>query len=507
MKNKYKILTIIVSAIICLMVIYLHLLSHQKTQKIYLEQTEKSIVKLKKDFLKDTVNNTILEIDALRETKYINYKNNTEFRLKLFQDQEYLTENKFINVFIDRFNEDMNSKMWTAFLWNDKTGEVLYNSSELDVETIEDTKKALKSLLIHHVVIEKDDIKGIFGVSKLYIDDLVKKEIGEVIRSRKFSNGSYIWVNEVINYEGGKDYAIRRIHPNLIDTEGMYLSTDMEDIKGNLPYLEELNGIKENGETFLKYNFKKLNSSEISEKITYAKLYKDYDWIVAMGVHLDEIDIYTRNTNDEIRSLSSEAIIRLLGYIFTILLIGFIILYLIEINYLSNSTKVLEKEINIDVLTEASSRRYGEISLNGFFKEYKLTGRNPAIMMFDIDDFKGINDKYGHKVGDKVLREIIEVINLIIRSSDQLIRWGGDEFVGIFPGLREDHIIEFGEKILTGISALEIPVENKTINTTISIGFSYFKDTDSDYNNVLKRADDAMYKSKEQGKNRINILL
>lgn len=507
MKNKYKILTIIVFATICLMVIYLHLLSHEKTQEIYLEQTEKSIVNLKKDFLKDIVNNTILEIDALRETKYINYKNNTESRLKRFQDQEYLTDKEFINVFIDRFNEDINSKMWTAFLWDNKTGEVLYNSSELDGENIEVTKKDLKSLLVHHVVIEKDDIRGIFGVSKLYIDELVKKEIGEVIRNRKFSNGSYIWVNEVINYEGGKDYAIRRIHPNLIDTEGMYLSTDMEDIKGNLPYLEELEGIKEKGETFIKYNFKKINSPEISEKITYAKLYKDYDWIIAMGVHLDEIDVYTRDTNAEIGNLSSEAIIRLLRYIFIILLIGFIILYLIEMKYLSTSTKDLEKEINIDTLTKASSRRYGEISLNDFFKEYKLTGNNPAIMMFDIDNFKYVNDKYGHKVGDSTLVEIIKIINNLIRSSDQLIRWGGDEFIGIFPGLREDHIIEFGEKLLGGISALEIPVENNIISITISIGFSYFKDTDNDFNDVLKRVDDAMYKSKEQGKNRVNILL
>ena len=88
LKNKYKILTIIVSATICLIVIYLHLLSHEKTQEIYLEQTEKSIVNLKKDFLKDIVNNTILEIDALREAKLIKYKNNTESRLKRFQAYE-----------------------------------------------------------------------------------------------------------------------------------------------------------------------------------------------------------------------------------------------------------------------------------------------------------------------------------------------------------------------------------------------------------------------------------
>lgn len=507
MKNKYRIITFVAATVICLTVIYLHLLSHEKTQKIYLDQTEKIIINLKKDFLKDTVNNVFLEIEMLRQTKYDNYKKNIGVRLRRFKEELDLTDEEFIKFFIDKFNEDLNSKMWAAILWDNETGEILYNSSELHIKTVDSTVKDLKSLLSSYAVIEKGSIEGVFGVRKSYIDEIVKEEIGYAIRNRKFSNDSYMWVNEVINYGGGKNYAIRKIHPNLRNTEGTYLSTDMEDIKGNLPYLEELEGINKNGELFFTYYFKKLNDSQISEKLTYAKLYKDYDWIIAMGVHLDDISAYTEEVNNEINSLSSESIIRLLGYILVVLLLGFTILYLIENNHLRHSTKYLEKEINLDALTNASSRRYGVKSLNAFFKQYRLTGEKPAIMMFDIDDFKLINDKYGHKAGDIVLIEIVNEINHIIRSSDELFRWGGDEFVGIFPGLREEHIMEFGQKLLDGISSLEIPVENVTISTTISIGFSYFIDTDNDYNDVLKRADDAMYKSKEQGKNKVNILI
>ncbi|WP_313371039.1 GGDEF domain-containing protein, partial [Sedimentibacter sp.] len=231
------------------------------------------------------------------------------------------------------------------------------------------------------------------------------------------------------------------------------------------------------------------------------------DWIIAMGVHLDEIDAYTEKVNSEIDSLSSDSIIKLLGYIFVVLLLGFVILYLIGNKHLLTSTKSLEKEINIDTLTKASSRRSGEINLNSFFKQFKQTGEGPAIMMMDIDDYKHINDKYGHHVGDMVLTEIVDAIYHIIRNSDQLIRWGGDEFVGIFPGLREEHIIEFGEKLLEGISSLEVLVGNETISITASIGFSYFKDTDIDYSDALKRADEALYLSKEQGKNSVNMLL
>jgi diguanylate cyclase (GGDEF)-like protein len=506
LKNKYRIVTFIAAIIICLVVIHLNLTSHEKTQKIYLEQAKKIIMNQKKDFLKDTVNNIYLEIDRVRVTKYNNYKKNIESRLRRFQEEYDLSDKEFVKFFRERFDDDANPKMWTALLWDSKTGEILYDSYKMPKGTIGSTVESLESSMSSYAVIKKGSIEGRFGVSKSYIDELVKEEVADLIRSSKFSNESYIWVNEVINYEGGKDYAIRRVHPNLKDTEGDYLSTDMEDIKGNLPYLEELEGIKKSGEIFFTYNFKKLNSSQISEKITYAKLYKEYNWIIAMGVHLDDIDAYTEEINNEIRSLSSGAIIGLIRYILVVLLIGFILLYLLDKLHVSASTKSLEKEINLDTLTNAASRRCGERNLNAFFKQYKLTGEKPVIMMFDIDNFKHINDCYGHSAGDIVLKEIVKTIYHIIRSSDQLIRWGGDEFVGILPGLREDYIVEFGEKLLDEISSIQIPLENGTIGVTISVGFSYFMETDNNCKDVLKRADEALYKSKEQGKNRINIL-
>lgn len=75
----------------------------------------------------------------------------------------------------------------------------------------------------------------------------------------------------------------------------------------------------------------------------------------------------------------------------------------------------------------------GRKILNTSLKKHKITGEKSVVMMFDIDDFKNINDKYGHKSGDLVLIEIVKVINNIIRSSDKLIRWGGDEFVWVLP--------------------------------------------------------------------------
>ncbi len=126
-------------------------------------------------------------------------------------------------------------------------------------------------------------------------------------------------------------------------------------------------------------------------------------------------------------------------------------------------------------------------------------------MMFDIDDFKQVNDKYGHASGDIVLKEMVRIISGNIRGSDQLIRWGGDEFLGVFIGFKEDNLMEFGQSILEEISSTEIRVVGATINVSISIGFSYFKKEDCTYSEVVKRADTAMYKSKESGKNNVTL--
>lgn len=507
LKNIYRTITFIAASMICIAVICLNLLFHNKTQTIYFEQTEIMIMDLKKDFLKDTINNIFYEIDALREVKYLNYKKNIEARFKRIKEEYGLTDDEFVKFYIDRFTDKSNPDLWTTLLWNDETGDVLFDTSDLYHESIDNTLEDLKALLSSYEIIEKGNIKGVFGVSKSYIDEIVKKEIGNSIRNRKFSNDSYIWVNEVISYDGGKDYAIRRVHPNLKDTEGTYLSTEMEDVKGNHPYLMELEGIKKDGEIYFSYYFKELNSSEISEKITYAKLYKDYDWIIAMGVHLDDIDAYSDNVKDEVQTLSNASIISLVTATLLVFLFGFIVIDYIQRRHLTTSTRSLVKEINLDTLTKAASRRCGINHLNTYFKRFRLTGERPAIMYFDIDDFKSINDSFGHEVGDIVLIEIVKTVNQIIRSNDQLIRWGGDEFLGILPGLKEDHIRDFSKKLLDGIAVLEIPVENGSIHITVSMGFSYFKASDHDYNDVLKRADHALYKSKEQGKNRVNLLL
>ena len=121
------------------------------------------------------------------------------------------------------------------------------------------------------------------------IDEVVKNEEYRLIHMQQYSEDSYIWVNEVLNMEGGDSYAIRRIHPNLVETEGEYLSTSMQDIMGNYPYATELEGIRQNGEVVHQYYFKNKSDDQIGEKVSYAAFYEPFQWIVAMGTPLDTL--------------------------------------------------------------------------------------------------------------------------------------------------------------------------------------------------------------------------
>ncbi len=163
-------------------------------------------------------------------------------------------------------------------------------------------------------------------------------------------------------------------------------------------------------------------------------------------------------------------------------------------------------EANTDPLTKAGSRRFGEEFLSTLFERFKRGEPSPAVILFDIDSLKQINDVYGHSAGDLVICSIANAVASSIRSEDILLRWGGDEFIGVFAGLSEDKATAFAQKLLHTVSKTEIDIDGVTVRPTISIGISYFKPEDRSFIDVINRADRAMYQSKEAGRNSAHIL-
>lgn len=126
---------------------------------------------------------------------------------------------------------------------------------------------------------------------------------------------------------------------------------------------------------------------------------------------------------------------------------------------------------------------------------------NPlSILMFDLDNFKLINDTFGHQKGDSILQDIAVIIREKIRSTDFAARWGGDEFV-VLALADLNNAFQLGEKLRKEISQVNLPGLG---NLTISMGITEFIQTDT-LHSLVKRADDALYRAKQNGKNRVEI--
>lgn len=510
MHKKDRIITGLIILIVCLLISIFYSYSFNVVGNIYQDETQNTIINIKKSFLKNTVDNLIMEIELIQNNEAETYKKYVIRRYETLILENHLTDNEFVEYFIERFNLDINKDSyldyWTVLLWDKTSNQILYDPGHLVNGDVNEVLTSLKANMSYYKTLDYGNLSGFLGVSQDFINNRIKAITADKIRKSKFDNGSYIWVNEVINYDGGKNYAIRRVHPNLIETEGMYLSTDITDVKGNLPYLEELEGVKKYGEIFFKYYFKELDSDNISEKLSFVKLYKDFDWIIGMGVHTDDIQQLILSTNEKSNELAIKYMNVFLLIILIIIFLNLGLLIFIKNENFKKEKSKIELENKNDLLTNTLNRKYGSRELIKSFNEFKNNSTSPAIMMFDIDQFKYINDTFGHNVGDKVLQGVVNTVNKTIRSTDNLIRWGGDEFVGICYGLNEDNVLAFGEKVLSAVAAMNISSADIPLKVTISIGFSYLEENDKDICDVIKRADMAMYKSKEEGKNAVNIL-
>lgn len=164
--------------------------------------------------------------------------------------------------------------------------------------------------------------------------------------------------------------------------------------------------------------------------------------------------------------------------------------------------KHMEKIATTDKLTQIHNRVYLDDMYEKEFRRAKRYNQSFSIIMIDIDDFKNINDTYGHLVGDMTLVSMAQVIEKNIRKSDYLGRWGGEEFLIICPNtlLAEARIV--GDKIHKAIENFEF--ENIPRQTS-SIGISEYKVDDS-RDTTIRRADKAMYMAKISGKNRVIVL-
>jgi diguanylate cyclase (GGDEF)-like protein len=164
----------------------------------------------------------------------------------------------------------------------------------------------------------------------------------------------------------------------------------------------------------------------------------------------------------------------------------------------------LERMVLLDSLTGVGNRRYGEIHLQCCLDEMRRYGWPFGVLFVDVDRFKGINDKFGHVAGDATLRLTAHTLVSCLRSSDLVVRWGGDEFVVVLKNIGKAQIGRIAEKVRSIIAQPSIPTDQETSKVTISLGATLARPSDS-VASLVERADKLMYESKQAGRNRVTV--
>lgn len=163
----------------------------------------------------------------------------------------------------------------------------------------------------------------------------------------------------------------------------------------------------------------------------------------------------------------------------------------------------LQRLATTDVLTQSSNRRHFFECANREFEQARLQGTPMGFLLLDIDDFKIINDTYGHQEGDQVLQRIAETGRAVLRRGDLFGRIGGEEFAAVFPGCAPDMAMQIAERLQREIQRLSFSNNGQTYGVTVSQGLTGIQPQDEMLDSLFSRADAAMYQAKRQGKNQI----
>uniref|UniRef100_UPI0040568841 ATP-binding protein n=1 Tax=Agathobacter sp. TaxID=2021311 RepID=UPI0040568841 len=338
------------------------------------EVVDEMVMSIVEDDLKDEVNNTIKQIDQMYTENSSKAIGIVDLLCLCTRGTDSITVEELQKT-IQAANEGFYIPMAEALLM--KNGEKwLVTSTELQL--LNDTQYDAWTANATYLA-EAPITNGIviFSATKEGIKNQTIEQARTMIhRHVHHDSNKYLWVNEIIHMEGGDNYAVRRIHANLTDTEGMLLSTSMQDITGAYPYLEELEGIRENKEILYTYHFKNLLNDEIELKVTYACYYEPFNWIVAMGEPISDIvsraDGIKTYTTDQMQQLS-------MGFLsmgIFLLLLDILMLYSISRNML-NALKEKEATRRVELEQALNEAKYANMAKSAFLFNMSHDIRTP----------------------------------------------------------------------------------------------------------------------------------
>lgn len=166
----------------------------------------------------------------------------------------------------------------------------------------------------------------------------------------------------------------------------------------------------------------------------------------------------------------------------------------------------LHHEANTDGLTGCYNKTYFNNSLSAHFRKSQTSTSQLSLIVFDLDHFKNLNDNFGHDAGDYVLKEIASVVRENgIRDGDVFARYGGEEFVVLLPETGSKQAMEIAERLRSLVEQHKFVYDSKRLPVTASVGVAEFTPELANSTELFKRADAAVYKSKNAGRNQVSL--
>jgi diguanylate cyclase (GGDEF)-like protein len=165
----------------------------------------------------------------------------------------------------------------------------------------------------------------------------------------------------------------------------------------------------------------------------------------------------------------------------------------------------LRQQAETDPLTGLVNRRRFSLELDVSYLRAKQTKTALSMLMLDVDHFKNINDEFGHLAGDAVLYSLARVCEQVIRETDVLCRYGGEEFAFLLPDSSRTQAVEVAERLMTAVRNDRVQWEHHTISYTVSIGIAELKAADKESVDLLRRTDRHLYQAKADGRDTISI--
>lgn len=246
----------------------------------------------------------------------------------------------------------------------------------------------------------------------------------------------------------------------------------------------------------------KLKEEILSKKTKVIEYSKDDMKYLLKTKYVPELDLYLiveAKIDDFMKTEYNTFYINLLISLIVTIIITFIIIYSIK-----GFNKRLEHFANNDPLTNLLNRRSFNNNLNTFAKLSKRTQKPISLLFLDIDNFKTINDTFGHKIGDEVLKRVSNLLRENLRETDIKSRWGGEEFIVALIDTNSKEASEIAKKLKEKLESdlLLTKLVNKPV--TASFGVTKIEDEQS-IDSAIIRVDNAMYEAKNSGKNKVVI--